>query len=175
MRSGQSGIQGFDSPRDTPVSDGCRGSSGSSAPGCWDRCSQWPTDTATTATRSTSFLAGRHPDWGYVDRPWFTPLLSAASVALFGPSPLAVRQASRGRIRAHWFARPGTRPARSSPVRCATRRPGPAWVLACIDPYGTGARMRRSPGFRAWREATTHARPGADTSCVTHDRRWRPG
>ncbi len=36
-------------------------------------------------------LAGRHPDWGYVDQPPLTPLLSAASTALLGTSPLAVR------------------------------------------------------------------------------------
>ncbi len=36
-------------------------------------------------------VSGRHPDWGYVDQPPFTPLLSAASVAVFGLSPLAVR------------------------------------------------------------------------------------
>jgi hypothetical protein len=38
-------------------------------------------------------LAGRHPDWGYVDQPPLTPLLSAAAVDMFGLSPLAVRVA----------------------------------------------------------------------------------
>ena len=38
-------------------------------------------------------LAGRHPAFGYVDQPPFTPLLTAAAVALFGLSPLAVRLA----------------------------------------------------------------------------------
>ena len=38
-------------------------------------------------------LAGRHPDWGYVDQPPLTPLLSGLSVGLFGLSPLAVRTA----------------------------------------------------------------------------------
>jgi hypothetical protein len=36
-------------------------------------------------------VAGRHPDWGYVDQPPITPLLSAAAVDLFGLQPLAVR------------------------------------------------------------------------------------
>lgn len=36
-------------------------------------------------------VAGRHPDWGYVDQPPFTPLVSAGAVELFGPSPAAVR------------------------------------------------------------------------------------
>lgn len=36
-------------------------------------------------------VAGRHPAFGYVDQPPFTPLLSAAAVALLGPSPTAVR------------------------------------------------------------------------------------
>lgn len=36
-------------------------------------------------------VAGRHPDWGYVDQPPITPLLSAAMVNLFGLQPLAVR------------------------------------------------------------------------------------
>jgi 4-amino-4-deoxy-L-arabinose transferase-like glycosyltransferase len=38
-------------------------------------------------------LAGRHPDWGYVDQPPLTPLLSSAAVGLFGFSPAAVRVA----------------------------------------------------------------------------------
>jgi 4-amino-4-deoxy-L-arabinose transferase-like glycosyltransferase len=36
-------------------------------------------------------LAGRHPDFGYVDQPPLTPLLSAAAAGLLGVSPLAVR------------------------------------------------------------------------------------
>ena len=36
-------------------------------------------------------VAGRHPDWGYVDQPPFTPLVSAAAVAIGGLSPLSVR------------------------------------------------------------------------------------
>jgi 4-amino-4-deoxy-L-arabinose transferase-like glycosyltransferase len=36
-------------------------------------------------------VAGQHPAFGYVDQPSLTPLLSAASVALFGVSPTAVR------------------------------------------------------------------------------------
>ena len=36
-------------------------------------------------------VAGRHPAFGYVDQPPLTPLLSAASVGLFGVSPTAVR------------------------------------------------------------------------------------
>ncbi len=36
-------------------------------------------------------VAGRHPAFGYPDQPPLTPLLSAASVALFGLSPTAVR------------------------------------------------------------------------------------
>jgi hypothetical protein len=36
-------------------------------------------------------VAGQHPAFGYVDQPPLTPLLSAASVALFGVSPMAVR------------------------------------------------------------------------------------
>jgi hypothetical protein len=36
-------------------------------------------------------VAGRHPAFGYVDQPPLTPLLSAASVAIFGVSPTAVR------------------------------------------------------------------------------------
>jgi 4-amino-4-deoxy-L-arabinose transferase-like glycosyltransferase len=36
-------------------------------------------------------VAGRHPDWGYVDQPPVTPLLSAAMVALLGPEPWALR------------------------------------------------------------------------------------
>ena len=36
-------------------------------------------------------LAGRHPDFGYVDQPPLTPLLSAALAGLLGVTPLAVR------------------------------------------------------------------------------------
>src|SRR5476649_1280853 len=36
-------------------------------------------------------VAGQHPAFGYVDQPPLTPLLSVASVALFGVSPTAVR------------------------------------------------------------------------------------
>jgi 4-amino-4-deoxy-L-arabinose transferase-like glycosyltransferase len=36
-------------------------------------------------------VAGRHPAFGYVDQPPLTPLLSAASVALLGVSPTALR------------------------------------------------------------------------------------
>jgi hypothetical protein len=36
-------------------------------------------------------VAGGHPDWGYVDQPPLTPLLSAAAVELLGLSPLAIR------------------------------------------------------------------------------------
>jgi 4-amino-4-deoxy-L-arabinose transferase-like glycosyltransferase len=36
-------------------------------------------------------VAGRHPDWGYVDQPPLTPLLSAAAVAVLGPEPWALR------------------------------------------------------------------------------------
>jgi len=36
-------------------------------------------------------VAGRHPAFGYVDQPPLTPLLSAASVALLGVTPSAVR------------------------------------------------------------------------------------
>jgi hypothetical protein len=36
-------------------------------------------------------VAGQHPAFGYVDQPPLTPLLSAASVALFGVTPTAVR------------------------------------------------------------------------------------
>lgn len=36
-------------------------------------------------------VAGRHPAFGYVDQPSLTPLLSAASAALFGVSPTAIR------------------------------------------------------------------------------------
>lgn len=36
-------------------------------------------------------LAGRHPDFGYVDQPPLTPLLSAVAAALLGVTPLAVR------------------------------------------------------------------------------------
>jgi 4-amino-4-deoxy-L-arabinose transferase-like glycosyltransferase len=36
-------------------------------------------------------IAGRHPDFGYVDQPPLTPLLSAAAAQLLGASPLAVR------------------------------------------------------------------------------------
>jgi hypothetical protein len=36
-------------------------------------------------------VAGQHPAFGYVDQPPLTPLLSAASVALLGISPTAVR------------------------------------------------------------------------------------
>ncbi|HYU51200.1 MAG TPA: glycosyltransferase family 39 protein [Candidatus Limnocylindria bacterium] len=36
-------------------------------------------------------VAGRHPAFGYVDQPPVTPLLSAASVAVLGVSPIAVR------------------------------------------------------------------------------------
>jgi hypothetical protein len=36
-------------------------------------------------------VAGQHPALGYVDQPPLTPLLSAASVAVFGVSPTAVR------------------------------------------------------------------------------------
>src|SRR4051812_911531 len=36
-------------------------------------------------------VAGRHPAFGYVDQPPLTPLLSAASAAVLGVSPMAVR------------------------------------------------------------------------------------
>ena len=36
-------------------------------------------------------LAGRHPDFGYVDQPPLTPLLSAALACLLGVTPLAMR------------------------------------------------------------------------------------
>src|SRR3954451_6944615 len=36
-------------------------------------------------------VAGRHPAFGYVDQPPLTPLLSAASVAVLGATPTAVR------------------------------------------------------------------------------------
>jgi hypothetical protein len=36
-------------------------------------------------------VAGQHPALGYVDQPPLTPILSAASVAVLGPSPTAVR------------------------------------------------------------------------------------
>ncbi|MGH2465077.1 MAG: hypothetical protein ACRDGI_06420, partial [Candidatus Limnocylindrales bacterium] len=36
-------------------------------------------------------VAGQHPAFGYVDQPPLTPLLSAASVAILGVSPTAVR------------------------------------------------------------------------------------
>jgi 4-amino-4-deoxy-L-arabinose transferase-like glycosyltransferase len=36
-------------------------------------------------------LAGRHPDFGYVDQPPLTPLLSAAATQLLGTSPVAIR------------------------------------------------------------------------------------
>ena len=36
-------------------------------------------------------VAGQHPAFGYVDQPPLTPLLSAASAALFGVSPTAIR------------------------------------------------------------------------------------
>ncbi len=36
-------------------------------------------------------LCGRHPDFGYVDQPPFTPLLSVISTDLLGTSPFAVR------------------------------------------------------------------------------------
>ena len=36
-------------------------------------------------------VAGQHPAFGYVDQPPLTPLLSAASVALWGVTPTAVR------------------------------------------------------------------------------------
>jgi hypothetical protein len=36
-------------------------------------------------------IAGRHPSLGYADQPPLTPILSAAAVALFGPTPIAVR------------------------------------------------------------------------------------
>ena len=36
-------------------------------------------------------LAGRHPDFGYVDQPPLTPLLSAAAAWLLGVTPLAIR------------------------------------------------------------------------------------
>jgi len=36
-------------------------------------------------------VAGQHPAFGYVDQPPLTPLLSAASVAVLGVSPNAIR------------------------------------------------------------------------------------
>ena len=36
-------------------------------------------------------LAGRHLDFGYVDQPLLTPLLSALAVSVFGLQPLALR------------------------------------------------------------------------------------
>ncbi|HEX5149674.1 MAG TPA: glycosyltransferase family 39 protein, partial [Candidatus Limnocylindrales bacterium] len=36
-------------------------------------------------------IAGRHPALGYVDQPPLTPILSAVAVAIFGPTPIAVR------------------------------------------------------------------------------------
>lgn len=47
-----------------------------------------PTITGSTAASSTSsVVAGRRADWGDVDEPPLTPLLSAASVSVFGLSP----------------------------------------------------------------------------------------
>ena len=66
-------------------------------------------------------VAGQHPAFGYVDQPPLTPLLSAASVALLGVSPTAVRVlpaiemgSDRGPDRAH--------------------RARPRWVAAGADP-----------------------------------------
>jgi predicted membrane-bound mannosyltransferase len=36
-------------------------------------------------------VAGRHPDFGYVDRPPLTPLLNAISAAIFGVSTAGIR------------------------------------------------------------------------------------
>jgi hypothetical protein len=36
-------------------------------------------------------VAGQHPDWGYVDQPPFTPIVSALAVQLLGVAPLAIR------------------------------------------------------------------------------------
>jgi 4-amino-4-deoxy-L-arabinose transferase-like glycosyltransferase len=36
-------------------------------------------------------VAGRHPAFGYVDQPPLTPLLNAASAAVFGPNPAEIR------------------------------------------------------------------------------------
>ena len=36
-------------------------------------------------------VAGRHPDWGYVDQPPLTPLLNAISAAIFGMTTAAIR------------------------------------------------------------------------------------
>lgn len=36
-------------------------------------------------------VAGRHPDWGYVDQPPLTPLLNAISAAIFGVSTAGIR------------------------------------------------------------------------------------
>jgi len=38
-------------------------------------------------------LAGRHPDFGYVDQPPLTPIVSAVAAGLLGATPLAVRLA----------------------------------------------------------------------------------
>ena len=66
-------------------------------------------------------VAGQHPAFGYVDQPPLTPLLSAASVALLGASPTAVRRSSQPSRRP---SRATSAPDTSTPRRSPTCSPG---------------------------------------------------
>ena len=94
-------------------------------------------------------VAGRHPAFGYPDQPPLTPLLSAASVSLFGLSPTAVRVLPalamglcrcphRPRWHVTWAIRAG--PSCSPPSRSPSRVISPRAISALRPPLSFSSR-----------------------------------